>query len=99
MRDCYDTCALLTEIRNGKIRVRANPSNRITSTFLCPKGALLPRWVHSNDRLSTPLLRKGEKPSYNFQEIPWDEAISIIAKKMKEIMRDYGPQAILLYYY
>ncbi len=99
MRDCYDTCSLLTEIRGGRIRVKANPKNRVTSTFLCPKGALLPKWVHSDDRISTPLLRIGDRPSEDFQRISWNVAISIIAKKMKEIIRDYGPKAILLYYY
>ncbi|OYT59056.1 dehydrogenase [Euryarchaeota archaeon ex4484_178] len=99
MRDCYDTCALLTEIKDGKMRVRGNPENAITSNFLCAKGSLLPRWFYSSERLEVPLLRKASKPTEEFEKISWKEAISIIAKKIKETKERYGEKSILLYYY
>ncbi len=99
MRDCYDTCALLTEIKNGKIRVRANSENKITFNFLCPKGALLPQWVHSKERLKTPLLRRGERPSKEFESISWKRATYLVVKKMRKTIQTYGPRAVLLYYY
>ena len=99
MRDCYDTCSLLTEIKDGKMRVRGNPENAITSNFLCAKGSLLPRWFYSSERLEVPLLRKASKPTKEFEKISWKEAISIIAKKIKETKERYGEKSILLYYY
>ncbi len=99
MRDCYDTCALITEIRNGKMIVKANPQNRVTQNFLCPKGALLPNWVFSEKRIKMPLIRTGQKPSLEFKTSSWDEAISLIAKKMKDTMVKYDAKSILLYYY
>ena len=99
MRDCYDTCALITEIRNGKMIVKANPQNRVTQNFLCPKGALLPNWVFSEERIKMPLIRTGQKPSLEFKTSSWDEAISLTAKKIKETLSKYGAKSILLYYY
>jgi len=99
MRDCYDTCFLITELKNNEIRVKANPDNKITSNFLCPKGALLPKWFHSKDRLTEPLIREGDKPSSDFYSVSWDDAISMVARKMKQTIDNYGPQSLLLYYY
>ena len=99
MRDCYDTCSLITDIKNGKMLVRANPENKVTYNFLCPKGALLPKWFFSEDRVREPLARKSKKPSLNFRKVSWDEAISITANKIKETLKNYDPKSILLYYY
>ncbi len=99
MRDCYDTCALVTEFDGTRIRVKPNEKNKITSNFLCPKGELLPKWVHSPERLKFPLRRIGERPSRDFEKISWNSAISTIARKMKEVQDNYGSQAILSYYY
>ncbi len=99
MRDCYDTCSLISEMKDGKIRVRANPKNKVTSNFLCPKGALLPKWLYSEDRVKTPLIRTGKKPSLAFKSTSWQDAIQIISKKMKDVIAKYGAKSILLYYY
>ena len=99
MRDCYDTCALLTEFKDGKLNIKANSQNPITSGFLCPKGALLQRWFGSEERLKAPLIRIGEKPSPSFRETSWREAISAVAKAMKRTIRMYGEKSVLLYYY
>ncbi len=99
MRDCYDTCAMVTEIKNDKIKVRGNPNHPITGGFLCPKGAMLPKWVHSEERLKTPLIRTGERGKNNFRESSWDEAINLIAKKLEETIRDYGSESVLVYQY
>jgi len=99
MRDCYDTCSLISEIKNGKIRVRANPENKITSNFLCPKGALLPKWLYSEERMKNPLIRSGKKPSMEFKATSWENAMQVIAKEMKSTIENYGANSVLLYYY
>ncbi|NJE47943.1 hypothetical protein E3E35_11180, partial [Thermococcus sp. GR7] len=43
MRDCYDTCSMISELKDGKLVTRGNPEHPITAGFLCPKGALLPK--------------------------------------------------------
>ncbi len=99
MRDCYDTCAMESEIINGKLFVRANPKNKITGNFLCPKGALLPRWFHSEERLKVPLIRNSPKPGSGFRESTWDESLELVAREIKKVIEKYGEKSVLLYYY
>lgn len=99
MRDCYDTCAIISEFKNGKLTVKGNPKHPITRGFLCPKGALLPKWFHSPERLKTPLIRKGKRGENNFAEVSWEEAIKLVAKKLKETIEKFGSESILVYRY
>ena len=99
MRDCYDTCSIISEIKNGKLFVRGNPKHPITQGFLCPKGALLPKWLHSEEGLKTSLIREGERGAGKFREASWEEAISMVAAKIKETIENYGSESILVYNY
>ena len=99
MRDCYDTCSIMSEIKNGKLIVRGNPDHPITQGFLCPKGALLPRWFHSNERLKSPLVREGKRGDEDFKEVSWGEALTLIKEKLQETIKEYGSESILVYKY
>ncbi|WP_048152126.1 molybdopterin-dependent oxidoreductase [Palaeococcus ferrophilus] len=98
-RDCYDTCSMVSELRDGKLSVRGNPSHPITRGFLCPKGALLPKWFHSAERLKVPLIRTGERGSGEFREASWDDAIELVAGKLRETIETYGSERVLVYQY
>lgn len=97
MRDCYDTCSIISEIHGGKLRVGGNPSHPITQGFLCPKGALLPKWFRSKDRLKTPLIR-GDLTE-DFKETNWEEAINLVANRLMETIHKYGSESVLVYNY
>lgn len=99
MRDCYDTCSMMSELNDGRLRVKGNPEHPITAGFLCPKGALLPKWFHSKDRLKKPLIRTGERGSGSFRERSWEEAITLVAKKLKETIEKHGSKSVLVYQY
>ncbi|NJE76132.1 molybdopterin-dependent oxidoreductase [Thermococcus sp. ES12] len=99
MRDCYDTCSMVGELRNGKLRVRGNPEHPVTAGFLCPKGALLPKWFHAEDRLKIPLIRTGERGSGEFREVGWKEAIKLVAEKLRETIDEHGSESVLVYQY
>ena len=98
-RDCYDTCSMVSEIKGGKLTVRGNPEHPITAGFLCPKGALLPKWFHSADRLKVPLIRTGERGSGSFRETGWKEAIELVARKLRETIEEHGSESVLVYQY
>ena len=96
MRDCYDTCSLVSKFENGKLIVMGNPDHPITRGFLCPKGALLSKWFSSGERLKTPLIRRGKE---NFKETTWEEAISIVADRLGDTINKYGSESVLVYQY
>lgn len=98
--DCPDTCGLLIHVEEGKVsRVEGDPEHPFTRGTLCPKMNHYERTVHSPRRIATPLLRTGPKGSGQFTAISWEEAIGHIQLKWKEIIAQYGAEAILPYSY
>ena len=98
--DCPDCCGLLVTTENGKaIKVEGDPAHPFTRGTLCPKMAHYERTVHSSKRLLTPLKRVGAKGAGEFVPISWQEAIAEIASHWKNIIDQYGTEAILPYSY
>ena len=98
--DCPDSCGLLVEVVDGRaVRVSGDPEHPFTRGFLCPKMNRYQDTVHSPLRLTTPLLREGDKGSGRFRPISWDEAMGCIAEHWTEIIARYGAEAILPYSY
>ncbi|MCH6267644.1 molybdopterin-dependent oxidoreductase [Neobacillus citreus] len=89
-RNCYDTCSILTTVEDGRITfITGNENNSYTKGRLCVKGNTYPRVVYSPDRIKYPMRQKG-RGSGNWERISWDEAYTIIAKKILEIKKEYG---------
>ena len=57
---------------------------------LCVKGRFGYEHIHHKDRLTTPLIRRNGK----LEEASWDEAITLVATKFKEIKDKYGPDSL-----
>lgn len=89
------TCGVYAFVKNGRFaRVAGMMESPINRGGVCPKGHAAPQWVYSPDRLKKPLLRKGEKGDGSFQEIPWNEAVTIIADKLQQQKKQYGPESL-----
>ncbi|QDR78980.1 molybdopterin-dependent oxidoreductase [Sporomusa termitida] len=98
--DCPDACGLLVLVKAGKVvKVQGDPDHTFTRGTLCPKMAHYERTVHSPQRLTTPLRRRGAKGSGSFAPVSWDEAIASITTKWQAIIEQHGPEAILPYSY
>jgi anaerobic selenocysteine-containing dehydrogenase len=97
--DCPDTCSLLTTVDKGvALRVQGNPDHRHTDGALCTKVSRYTERTYHPDRLLHPLVRSGPKGSGQFKRVGWDEALDLIAERLKAIAaRD--PQAIVPYSY
>jgi len=65
-------------------------SHSVSQGKLCIKGWTATEFVTSKDRLTKPLIKRNG----NFAEISWDEALDIIAKKLSECKKNYGPDSI-----
>lgn len=64
-----------------------SPANGIST---CVKGKFGWDYVNSDERLTKPLIRKGDQ----FIEVEWDEAIHYVAKRFNEIKEEKGPEAL-----
>ncbi len=88
---CGVGCSLNLIVSDGKlVGVEPNKRSPINEGKLCPKGATCWEFVHSPDRLTTPKIKKNGE----FVDATWDEALSLIASKFKEVSDKYGPKAL-----
>ena len=93
--DCPSTCGFLMEVENGKIiSVRNDPEHPVSCSGICRKTARYQDSIHSEKRILTPLKRTGKKGSGSFTPITWEEAIRCITDRWKELIAEYGPEAI-----
>ena len=98
--DCPDTCAMVYEVSHDKlISVKGNPDHPMTRGGLCVKLKNYEERHYHPDRLLYPHKRVGKKGKNEFERISWDEALKTITDKWKQIINDYGPQAIIPYSY
>lgn len=88
---CGVGCGLNLVVKDGKL-VGVEPWKRspVNEGRLCMKGLTCYEFVHDNDRLTTPLIRKDGE----LVEASWDEALDLIASKLKETYQNYGPNSL-----
>lgn len=107
VREIDTVCTFCGTGCNITLHVRRNEVVRVTSKedtwnegWLCVKGRFGYRFINSPDRLTKPLIRiKGKDsseidPRSNFREATWEEALDLIASRLKEIKEKSGPDSI-----
>jgi anaerobic selenocysteine-containing dehydrogenase len=88
-------CGINAIVRNGKfVGVRGLKESPLNCGKLCAKAQASPQWVYSPERLKTPLRRVGAKGEGKFVPISWDEALDVIAAKLREQKEKYGPESL-----
>jgi predicted molibdopterin-dependent oxidoreductase YjgC len=85
---CAVGCQMYLQVRDGKIvGVRGDPEGASNEARLCVKGRFgVAEFVHSGDRLTTPLIKKNGR----FEEASWEEAFDLVAEKLKQ----YQPEEV-----
>lgn len=89
---CGCGCNLTLSAHNNQvIRVdsRADNHNR---GWLCVKGRFGFEFINSQERLTSPLIRR-EKGG-NFERVEWDEALEFVADKFTELKKQHGSDSI-----
>jgi len=82
-RDCGAGCALTAHVIAGKLIKITDSPYRQPFMRGCLKGYRSQETLYHRDRLTTPLLRTGKKGSGEFRSASWDEALELVALKMK----------------
>jgi anaerobic selenocysteine-containing dehydrogenase len=98
--DCPDACSLSVTLQHGKI-VKIDGSSRqpVTGGYICAKVRKFDQVVYGEDRLLYPAVRKGRKGEGRFKRVPWDEALELVAEKMRAAKASHGGASILPYSY
>ena len=90
-------CGIYCHVKDGKLvkieGMKESPRNR---GKLCPRAFASMQWLYSPQRLKYPLKRTGEKGEGRFEKITWDEAVDIVATKLLELKKKYGPESLAI---
>jgi anaerobic selenocysteine-containing dehydrogenase len=90
-------CGLNCEVKDGKlVGVEGMKEAPNSQGELCSRAFASMQWLYSPQRLKYPLKRVGEKGQNKFERISWDEALDIIATKLKEQKEKYGPESLAI---
>ncbi len=83
---CGVGCQLKLQIKGDKIiEVCPDAENQVNRGQVCVKGRFgIQEFVHSSERLTTPLIKKNGK----FVEATWEEALGIVAQKLSSYQKD-----------
>jgi len=92
---CGVGCNITLYVKDGRVvKVTGYENSEVNNGWLCVKGRFGFDYIHSPDRLTRPLIRTGERGSGQFREASWEEALDLVAGKLKEIKEKYGPEAL-----
>ena len=90
---CGTGCGLNFVVKDDKI-VGVEPYKRhpVNEGKVCPKGNFGYEFINREDRLTTPLIKENGE----FREASWDEALDLVANKLKEVS-DEDPNKVGFY--
>jgi len=88
---CGTGCNFYLHVKKNKvIKVSSDYEAPVNKGNLCIKGRYGYDFIHSNERLKTPLIKRDGV----FHDATWDEALTFVANKFKELIAKYGPEKV-----
>ncbi|MFD2168643.1 formate dehydrogenase subunit alpha [Tumebacillus lipolyticus] len=88
---CGVGCAFEVWTKDRQIlKIEPQTEAPVNGISTCVKGKFGWDFVNSEERLTTPLIRQGDK----FVEATWEEALDLIADKLGAIKQQHGPDSI-----
>jgi anaerobic selenocysteine-containing dehydrogenase len=90
---CSAGCGIVVRTREHKAnKIEGNPLHPVNRGGLCARGQAGLQVLYNPDRIKGPLKRVGERGEGKWQDISWDEAIKILAGRLREIRseKSYG---------
>lgn len=88
---CGTGCGILLVVEDHKVvGTEPWPRHPVNEGKLCIKGWNAHQFIHSQDRLTKPLI----KSNGDFKEASWDEALKFVSQKLQEIKTESGPDSL-----
>jgi NADH-quinone oxidoreductase subunit G len=89
--NCSVGCNARVDVRVDKImRLMSRNNDEVDDGWLCNRGRWDFDFVNDPHRLRTPLIRRNGQ----LEPASWDEALTLVARRFKEIAAEHGPQSI-----
>ena len=91
---CEATCGIAVEVDGDRVvAVRGDDADPFSKGYICPKATALADLHHDPDRLKQPMIREGSA----WREAGWDEALDLVARRLKQVRARHGKHAIAVY--
>jgi anaerobic selenocysteine-containing dehydrogenase len=93
-RICEAQCGLVVTTENARVvNIEPNKDHVASKGYACIKGLRMADFVHSPDRLTTPL----KKVDGEFVPVSWEQALAEIGARLKTIHARHGGEALAAY--
>ncbi|MCK4697670.1 MAG: formate dehydrogenase subunit alpha, partial [Dehalococcoidia bacterium] len=90
---CGCGCIINLEVKDNQIvRARPGKESAVNRGTLCVKGSYGYDFVHSPERLTSPLV----KVNGDFEAVSWEQALDLVASELNRIKEAYGPSSLAL---
>jgi len=95
---CFWKCGALAKVINGRVvKLEGNPAHPGARGKLCARGNGGAGLLYDPNRLKTPLISTGARGEGKYRKASWDEALDLVASKLKKMKADYGPESLALF--
>lgn len=93
-RFCGVGCGVLIGMQDNKaVAVKGDPHSPVNKGLCCVKGYHQTICMYAEDRLTKPLVKKNGR----YVETTMDEALDLVASKMKETIEKHGKDSVAMY--
>ena len=93
-RDCPDACGIVATVEDGRVvAIAGEKEHPVTRGFLCERTSRYLARQYSPERLTKPLVRRGDR----FEPVSWEAALDLVAERLGRIRAESGPEAVLHY--
>jgi formate dehydrogenase alpha subunit len=91
---CGCGCGISLEVKDNRlVRARPDEDNPLNRGTLCVKGSYGYDFVHSPERLTTPMVKRNG----DFEAVSWEEALGVVAEEFKRIGETCGPNSLAVF--
>jgi anaerobic selenocysteine-containing dehydrogenase len=91
---------LTVTVQRGRVvEIDGSHKNPVTGGYICAKVRKFGDRVYGPDRLQYPAVRRGPKGQGKFKRVSWDEALELVATRMRQAKAEAGGASILPYSY
>lgn len=93
--DAHSQCRMKIPIKGGKVMgIAGDAGDPESKGHLTMRDKHMREVLYAPDRLKYPMKRMGARGEGRWKRISWEEALTTIAKRLHEIKKDYGAEAI-----
>lgn len=93
-RLCGVGCGLLVGMESGRAgAVKGDPDSAVSAGLACAKGYYSVQALYGRDRITGAMIRRGN----SLVGVPIAEALDLVARRIRETIRQYGKDSVALY--